>query len=405
MAPFSTGSQLAPEFARHGWESVAVVEGEPPASYAASFRPDDFVEVVQAATDPAATAALLRRLGTHQVLAGSEWGVDLADQLTTLLGLPGNAHLPGRPRRDKYAMMRRLRSAGLRTPASLVTDDEEQMLTWAAHGRHWPVVVKPRDSAGSDGVVFCAGPAQARSALATLDRAYNALGLRNDGVLVQERLTGQQYFVNSVSIEGRHHVHEIWRDDRLFVREKPVYDRQRLLPARGDVQDVAVPYVLRVLDALGIREGPAHTELFVDDDGPVIIECGARLEGGVTPRGPVAATGDSQVSLTVLRYVDPAGFATRLGTPYDLRRQLHVVCLTAPYDGIMAAAGLDEIARMPGILCGSALNLRPGSRVRRTVDLFTSPGHLYLLADDERELERAYRRIRELEVQGLYLPA
>jgi hypothetical protein len=45
--------------------------------------------------------------------------------------------------------------------------------------------------------------------------------------------------------------------------------------------------------------------------------------------------------------------------------------------------------------------LAGGNEVRRTVDLFSSPGHLYLLGDRD-QIEHDYRRVREIEQAGLY---
>ncbi len=404
--PMSTGAWLAPEFHRHRWRSVAVLSGTVGPTYAAGFRPSHFDAVLTSPGDtPAALGSLAAQLAAYrpaQVIPGCEWGVNLADDLAALLGVPGNVRLPRRPRRAKDAMMRRVAEAGLRVPLGTRVVTAGELDDWLGAAGIWPVVVKPIASAGSDGVIFCADAAQARAAFDGLQGTTNALGLCNDAVLVQQRLVGQQYFVNSVSMDGRHYIHEMWRDDRLLVDSKPVYDRQSLMDPVGDVQDQLVQFVLAVLAALGVRNGPAHTELCVDEHGPVLIECGARLEGGVTPKGPARATGHSQVSLTVERYTAPGRFAKRIGARYSRERAVAVVCLVAPCDGSIDEVGLARLAGLPSVYCGSALALQHGAPVRRTVDLFTSPGHVYLVADDPRDVDHDYLRIRELEANGLY---
>lgn len=423
--PLSTGVWLAPEFQRRGWQCVAVLSGTVPPPYASRLRREDFVDVLTADEDPAIPAiagpvdmaagaaadpagTLVDRLAALRadlVIPGCEWGVNLADDLAGALGLPGNEPLPGRPRREKDTMMRRVSEAGLRVPVGVAVTSTEELdacLAGPAAGiAAGPVVVKPVASAASDGVYFCVDVDQVRAAFHRLIGTSNSLGLRNDTLLVQERLVGQQYFVNSVSLDGRHHIHEIWRDDRLTVDGRPVYDRQVLLPARGEIQGRLAAFVRRVLDALGVRNGPAHTEL-IDDGELALIESGARLEGGVDPRGPRWATGESQVSLTVERYADPTGFAARIDAGYPLRNALAVVCLVAPHDGVLDADGLRRLAGIPSVRYGSALSLAPGTPVRRTVDLFSSPGALYLVGDDAGQLEQDHRRIRELEAGGLY---
>ncbi|MEU5910869.1 GNAT family N-acetyltransferase [Micromonospora sp. NPDC047527] len=404
--PFSTGALLAPAFNRQGWRCVAVLTGTINERYAAGLRRDDFLTVLTVRGESpqalSTTAELLAPMRPTEVIAGSEWGVNVADDLAELLGLPGNVHSADRPRREKPAMMSAVARAGLRVPLGARVRSVEELDDWLAASQVLPVVVKPAASAGSEGVYFCADAARAQTATAKLLGATNAMGQLNDSLLVQEQLVGQQYFVNSVSLDGRHHIHEIWRDDRFFVDGRPVYDRQVLLEGTGEIEDVLRPFVEGVLDALGVRTGPAHTELLVDDRGPVLIESGARLEGGVTPAGPAQATGMSQLSLTVERYTAPDRFARRIGAGYRRQRALMVVCLVAPYDGMVAEGAAQRLTEIPSIFCGSALDLVPGTPVHRTVDLFTSPGHLYLIADDPGRLKEDYQRIRALEQDGLY---
>ncbi|WP_441249419.1 ATP-grasp domain-containing protein [Kitasatospora sp. McL0602] len=400
--PVSTGAQLAPEFARRGWGAVAAFSpGEVPPALRRAFRPEDYLAVVDtgAVDDPVAELAI------HQpslVIPGSEWGVSAADHLAERLGLPGNGTRLSPSRRDKYAMVEALRAAGVDAAASTVSDDIEKLLAWADAGGHWPLVVKPLASAGSDSVAICADESEARAAFDRIHLRTDQMGGFNERVLAQELLVGDQYFVNTVSRDGRHHVHEIWREQRASVDGAVVYDHQDLLPPVGETQRALAAYVVRVLDALGIAHGPAHAEVMHTLRGPVLIEVGARLEGSVTSRGPAAATGHSQVSLTVDAYTDPGGFARLPGTDYELRRSLRVVCLIAPHGGHIAAAPLKALRALPSYLCGSVDALQAGAEVRRTVDLFSSPGHLYLLGADAGQIERDYRRVREIERDGLY---
>ncbi|MFD4551243.1 ATP-grasp domain-containing protein [Streptomyces sp. NPDC058466] len=404
--PVSTGAHLAPEFARRGWSAVAVLSGDKiPDAYVKGFRRGDFTDVLTHTGDPAATVDRLKALDPRFVLAGAEHGVELADQLAEQLGLPGNGTRLSRCRRDKFAMVERIREAGLPAAASIISEDVAEIIAWAEDGERWPVVVKPVASAGSDGVAFCTTPAQVRAAFAAIHGTVDQLGGFNDRVMAQERLIGQQYFVNSVSREGRHYIAEIWKDVRVPVGDSQVYDREELLPGDGDPQRSLVGYVEQVLDALGIVHGPAHTEIMLTARGPVLIESGARLQGAVTPAPHAAATGTSQVALTVDCCTEPEAFDELPGTTYQLHKRLRVVSLIAPHDGTVAEGpALTELGALP-TLSASVRSLAAGTPVRRTVDLFSSPDHLYLLDADPAAVERDYARIRALERGGLYAPA
>lgn len=402
--PFSTGALLAPEFDRRGWAAVAVLSSKNiPEAFLRSFHLDHYVDVIDAvdkSTDELVT--LLRQHEPAFVVAGSEWGVELADLLSDRLGLPGNSIELSRSRRDKYQMAKRLEEAGVAVAASLESRNVEDILGWADRGGYWPLVVKPIASAGSDSVAFCDNADEVRQAFSNIYQKPDKMGGYNSAVLAQERLIGRQYFVNSVSRDGRHYVHEMWEESRTSIDGRMVYDRQDLLASHGMEQKVLRDYVVSVLDALAIAHGPAHAEVMMTERGPVLIEIGARLEGSVTRQGPEAATGHSQVSLTVDCYTRPASFAAIAATPYQLRRHLRVVCLIAPHDGRIAAAPLDRLRSLPTYLCGSTDRLAGDTQVHRTVDLFTSPGHLYLLSDRPEELDRDYEVIRQLEHHGLY---
>ncbi|MBM7172722.1 ATP-grasp domain-containing protein [Streptomyces sp. G44] len=403
--PVSTGAHLAPAFHQQGWRTVAVHSSDPlPPVYAKNFRPEDFTEVVVHHGDVTETTRQVAAFEPRFVVAGAEPGVELTDALAERLGLCGNEAAGSSARRDKYAMVERVRRAGLDHAASLVTADADELVAWAERGGHWPLVVKPVDSVGSDSVTFCSDAAEARQAFARIHGAVNHLGIRNDVVLAQELLTGQQYFVNSVSRAGRHYINEIWKDVRTRVDGALVYDWEELVPGAGTEQEALRNYLTQVLDALGIRNGPAHSEVMFTARGPVLIECGARIQGADDPELHRTATGTSQVDLTVRACVDPVSFDRLPGQVYRFDRRLRVVSLIAPYDGELAPGpALDEVASLP-TLVGSVRGLRAGTPVRKTVDLFSSPDHLALLDADPAAVERDYATIRRLEREGLYRP-
>ena len=228
---YSTGARLAPRFAAAGLP-VVHVQSSPrlPDFYARAFQAGDFVENVVHDGDLEATAARLAAHDPAFVVVGAEPGVPLADALSERLGLPSNGSALSPARRDKNAMSEALRSAGLRTAEAQKTGDAAEAVAWAAARDGAPVVVKPLDSAGTDGVSICADAAAIEAAfVANLGRP-NALHGANEELLVQELLQGAQLFVNSVSWDGVHHVSEVWRDNKLRVGANFIYDYEELLP-------------------------------------------------------------------------------------------------------------------------------------------------------------------------------
>ena len=228
------------------------------------------------------TAAELARLDVRHVLAGSEPGVELADELCERLGLAANGQRSAAARRDKYLMGEAVRSHGLRTPAQFHSPELDELQAWARDQARWPVVAKPLRSVASDSVAVCRTDAELGRAHAAIAARTNVLGRRNESVLVQEFVDGPEYVVDTVSHAGHHRVAALWRYHRPAAGLAPgvFYDAIELLPYEGERQRSLLEYAGRVLDALEIRYGPAHTEMIWAGDGPVLVETGARLSAG-----------------------------------------------------------------------------------------------------------------------------
>ncbi|MCZ7416242.1 MULTISPECIES: ATP-grasp domain-containing protein [unclassified Streptomyces] len=404
--PFGSGSHLAPFFDDGGWDSVAVFSSSTtPESFLRSFRPEHFREVVRVERDGPSVAERLRGLPVVAVLPGTETGVELADELAEFFGVPGNSTEFSGARRDKAAMADRLRACGVPAPDHVVGSDPDVMATWAERRGRWPVVVKPRDSAGSDGVAVCEDAGQVRAAVQATVGTLNRLGLVNESVLCQEFLDGQQYLVNSVSVDGSHRVGEIWKFDSFYSDGHQIYDRQRLLPAEGPLQDRIVSYTHDVLDALDIRYGAAHTEVMLTERGLLLIETAARTTGLIEQRALNAAVGHHHISLTAEAYLTPERLLRR-PPRYTLHRELGILALRSPVDGrIRSGPALEKLLALPAFAGIRGGALEPGTPVQRTRDLLTCPGLVYLLADTWREVEETADAIRAVEASGdLYEP-
>ena len=216
----------------------------------------------------------------------------------------------------------------------------------------------------------------------------------------QEFLRGTEFIVDTVSRDGRHVVTDLWRY---------TYTPETGIPSHTELLDVADPalaalkrYATDVLDALGIRWGPAHPEIMLTDDGPVVIEVGARLAGVKIPLYVKAAIGRSQVDLSVDAYTDPPAFErARRETP-AMRTHCMLVSLISQTRGTLRGlAKLPEIDTLPSFHQAN-LWVKPGDLVQRTVDDATSPGMIVLMHADPAVLRNDLVAIRRIESDGLY---
>ena len=397
--PYSSGALLAPAFAQHSCECVAVhSRREIPDLFRSSFVADDFVTVMDAEEGASSTAAELARLGVHHVLAGSEPGVELADELCEHLGLPANGRARRAARRDKYLMGEAVRSYGLRTPAQFHSAKLHELQAWARDGARWPVVAKPLRSVASDSVAVCRTDTELGRAHETILGRTNVLGGRNESVLVQEFLDGPEYVVDTVSHAGRHRVAALWRYHRAPAGSAPgvFYDAIELLPYEGERQSLLFEYATGVLDALEIRYGPAHTEVIWDGDGPVLVETGARLSAGNNATISRLCGGPCALDLVVQACLEPERFLAAAPAPRPTGTAMN--CFLVPPEGVRVRERppLDEIRRLESF---HRLSIAAKARQHPVVGVVT------LVHQDRRTVRDDLLRLRELERTVLYEPS
>jgi hypothetical protein len=108
---------------------------------------------------------------------------------------------------------------------------------------------------------------------------------RAQQILVEDFIPGIEVALEGILIRGRLKVLAIFDkpdplDGPFF--EETLYITPSRLPV--DVQNDIISCAARTADVLGLREGPVHAELRVNDDGAWIIEIAARSIGGLCAR-------------------------------------------------------------------------------------------------------------------------
>ncbi|OQR85326.1 hypothetical protein ACHHYP_11933 [Achlya hypogyna] len=423
--PFSTGAVVAERVTRRGFECICLYSDRlDNMESVANLVPDGltlrFAATAEHLGDASTTVAALRRAADGiapsrgarivAVLPGAETGVLLADELSSALDLPRNDMAHTLARRDKYLMGETLRAAGVRAVQQAKCTRWAQVEAFidslALPPAAFEVVLKPVNSAGTEDVTLCLSLEEARDTFHTILGKVNGLGLTNEAVLVQEYLEGDEYVIDTVSCRGEHKVTAIWKYDKRRVNDAAfVYFGLSIVPATPGLVDALIDYQFTVLDALGFTHGPGHGEVKFCRGAPVLIEVGARCHGGEGAWVPIADTcvGYNQVDVTVDVYLGrQAVFEALPERPLQLPQYGCEVMLVSYEEGILQGfPGLAEITRMPSFLRQDML-LKAGDRLRPTIDMFTTPGSILLIHADADVLAADRRRIRELEVAGLY---
>lgn len=349
--------------------------------------------------DPAALAGQLARYSPIAVVAGQETDVLLADALSERLGLPSNGTALSSARRNKYEMAEALRRAGVRCAEQFKSDSAEDVVAWAEAAGRYPVVVKPLASAATDSVAICADAAQAREAAEAILGAQTIWGEVNREVLIQSYLDGIEYVVDTVSWRGRRYTCGVWEYRKRQVGVHNIYDCDVLLPAQDRRVPELVGYVDSALQALGIEYGPTHAEVIITPDGPALVEVGARTAGNLSPSFHDLCLGANQAGVTALAYTRPEEFLDRYaGRCYTALSQAWVYNTPTELTGKVCGVNQDVVAEIEALPTVRELivKLRPGWRIRPTVDLLSSTLKAFLAADSTEELQRDYQRITEL---------
>ena len=333
------------------------------------------------------------------VIAGAETGVELADEISERLGVRTNGVALSEARRNKYVMGETVRSAGVRAVKQL------RATTWvdiAAFLEAWQpspfqVIVKPLDSAGSDDVTLCHDLGEVQAAFGNIMGKINGLGLVNAAVLVQEYLDGQEYVIDAVSLDGVHKIVAIWAYDRRPANGAHfVCHGQRLLTADEPCCRELIDYQKRVLDALGIRNGPTHGEIKWCRGEPVLVEVGARCHGGDGFWTDVCdeVYGCNQAQATIDCYMNPSAFARLPDMPLQRRAFGCLKWLISFNEGTLkghSPEAMHEMCTMSSYR-GHQFFREKGEHVQKTQTCFTWAGCVKLANASEQVMEIEYKR-------------
>jgi hypothetical protein len=142
--------------------------------------------------------------------------------------------------------------------------------------------------------------------------------------------------------------------------------------------------------------------MMLTEDGPVLIECGARLQGTLLPQAIDRAAGASHPKVTAQAYTDPHSVSALAGACYRVEEHSYCVDLISDRAGkIVSDAPLHRLERLDSYF-GRVAVPGPGDVLKKTVDLFSSPGVVYLLSPSRDQLADDYHRLRGLERTGLF---
>lgn len=345
--------------------------------------------------DPERAAALIveaaREDPVDAVVAVDEAGVLPAALAASELGLPHNPPDAVALTRDKIRLRRHLSAAGVPQPDFAVVGPGDDVGT-AASTVGLPCVVKAVELSASRGVLRAETRDEAvtaarrvREVLSVADTGAEAPPDPDGPLLVETYLPGDEVAVEGLVVGGRLEVLALF--DKPEPMEGPTFEETLLVtPSRlpAEVRQEIRAVASRACEAIGLREGPVHAEVRVDDGRVSVLELAARSIGGLCSRTLRFGTGMS-LEEVILRH------ATGLplhGVARE-RKAAGVYMLPVPRAGVLEEVrGTEEALAVDGIE-GLELTTQPGSEVRPLPDSSRYLGFLFARGDERAEVEEA----------------
>ena len=203
----------------------------------------------------------------------------LAAKTAELLGLPYNSPEASLAARDKYVMRTAFADAGVPSPEFRLVPLSGDPNLEAARASY-PVVLKPTRLSGSRGVIRADNPEEFVAAFQRIRRLVEPEGATH--LLVERFIPGFEVALEGMLTDGRLRVLALFdKPDPLdgpFFEETIYVTPSRLSPT---VQQEIAGCAAQAAAAVGIRQGPLHAELRVNEQGPWMVELAGRSIGGL----------------------------------------------------------------------------------------------------------------------------
>lgn len=243
--------------------------------------PLDFADAV-ASTQRIVALAETRPLAA--IVAVDDGATVLSALASQALGLPHNDPGAAVAARDKRRMREMLHSAGVPSPGYLCFPLDTDPAA-AAECVRYPCVVKPPQLSGSRGVIRANNPEEFVRAFNRTAAIMMSSQVEGDELLVEEFVPGVEVALEGLLVDADLRVLALFDkpdplDGPFF--EETIYVTPSRLPEQ--IQTAITACASRAAAALGLRHGPVHAELRVNEDGPWIVEIAGRSIGGLCSR-------------------------------------------------------------------------------------------------------------------------
>jgi hypothetical protein len=302
-------------------------------------------ERVASVTNEGALRAAVERTQAREWVDRMEATVEAhilpAARVREACGIPGTSVRTAFLCRDKPAMKDALRAAGVPCAQSIGTSSPSEARDFARE-IGYPLILKPRDSAGAAGTHRVSNAEE-------LEAALHASGLAEGRpTAVEEFVEGHEGFYDTLAIGGKvvhefvsHYYPNVLEAMRArWISPQVVTTNRVTRETYGEVMDMGA----RVIEALGIGTSATHMEWFFGPKGLKFSEIGCRPPG-VRVSDIYSAANDMDLYLEWAKAVVHGGTDVRASR----RFAAGMIALRPEHDGrISHAEGIDAIRQRYG---------------------------------------------------------
>lgn len=348
-----------------------------------------------------ASPAFIHHLKTHHairaVIPHTELRVESAINIADALGLDWVQPEIMRRFRNKAALKAHLRHTdpGLRINHTQLVHSPED--AWAAVRAHrlMRFVLKPNNGFGNVNIgIFSADD----PAVMVADYWHRT---QAQTLLLEEFIAGEEYHCNGqVDAAGNITIIDIGRTHYAETAQREIVClRTDQVPQSHPVFASIADYTSRMIRASGLRRSPFHAELRVDENGPSLLECAARIIGADWARFTQIMHGPSfnMVDLAAHYYMTaaPYGPAGINWENYSAQVLFKVRGVSAQPAKIRQLEGVAAVESLPQFLDWTE---RPsiGQRLTSTNSLMSSAYALMLRCQTWAEADGIERQVRAL---------
>lgn len=343
----------------------------------------------------------VRKFNPLLIVPGNERGVVLATKLSHELGLLGNSIENIDALTLKNEMHNRLAQRGLRSIKGKVVNCLDEALEFYDSENLKEVVIKPTYSAGSTSVRICLNRDEMIESINQLFDNVNYYGDGIEELLIQERINGTEYIVNTVTHKGIHRVTLIWKYNKVKTSEGAiVYDSCETVNELSLGEAEMVEYAYRVADALEIQYGPVHGEYMIDEKGPVLIEVNCRPCGGSMPAEFLdRISGQHETDSILDSYLKPESFFDEMKKRYNLFAHGTLKFFITPKNMIARSSPIVNIEKKLKAFHDSSLidTTYPDMFFKKTEDLNTATGYVFLVNENKTAVDHDLNFLRDIE--------